>query len=185
MGCSAVVVNNSQTNAEQPTAYAINSEPQTRSEGHRVSPDSASSTANRESLSGLWTTIRGGRNHCSNCAVSTASERLVNAARTGRIAARSPEARARHAESERRHANARSSWDKSNQPAWLTSEVFAHKIQPLLADVSTAALRAQIGVSRWYAGRIRHGYRPHPRHWVGLAQLVGTISQQQTRAVAR
>jgi len=134
---------------------------------------------------GCGTTIRGGRNHCSNCAVSTASERLVNAARTGRIAARSPEARARHAESERRHANARSSWDKSNQPAWLTSEVFAHKIQPLLADVSTAALRAQIGVSRWYAGRIRHGYRPHPRHWVGLAQLVGTISQQQTRAVAR
>src|SRR5439155_21990802 len=75
---------------------------------------------------GCGTTIRGGRNHCSNCAVSTASERLVNAARTGRIAARSPEARARHAESERRHANARSSWDKSNQPAWLTSEVFAH-----------------------------------------------------------
>jgi len=27
--------------------------------------------------------------------------------------------------------------------------------------------------SRWYAGRIREGYRPHPRHWPALAELVG------------
>jgi hypothetical protein len=28
-------------------------------------------------------------------------------------------------------------------------------------------------VSRWYAGRIREGYRPHPRHWQKLAELAG------------
>jgi hypothetical protein len=97
----------------------------------------------------------------------------VNAARIGRVAARSPEARAKHVASRRRHAQACSEWDASTQPAWLTSEVFSQQIQPLLAGVSTSAIRSRIGVSRWYAGRIREGYRPHPRHWLALAGLVG------------
>jgi CRISPR-associated endonuclease Cas1 len=122
---------------------------------------------------GCGKAIRDGRNHCANCAVTTATERLANAARIGRLAARSPEARARHAESERRHANARASWDASSQPAWLTSELFSQKIQPLLASISTSAIRSRIGVSRWYAGRIREGRIPHARHWQTLAQLVG------------
>jgi CRISPR-associated endonuclease Cas1 len=121
---------------------------------------------------GCGKAIRDGRNHCGDCAVSTATERLVNAARIGRVAARSPEARARHAESERRHAEARSSWDASSQPDWLTGEFYSQTIQPLLTDVSTAAIRTRIGVSRWYAVRIRQGYRPHPRHWQALATLV-------------
>src|SRR5438876_8962574 len=103
--------------------------------------------------------------HCAHCAISGATERFVNAARIGLVAAQNPEARVRHAESERRHANARSAWDASSQPAWLTS------------DVSTAAIRSNIGVSRWYAGRIRQGYRPHPRHWRALAPLAGVLDQ--------
>jgi hypothetical protein len=59
------------------------------------------------------------------------------------------------------------------QPAWLTAEVYSKKIQPLLAGISTSAIRSRIGVSRWYAGRIREGYRPHPRHWLALAELAG------------
>jgi CRISPR-associated endonuclease Cas1 len=111
--------------------------------------------------------------HCANCAVASATERLVNAARIGRVAARSPEARAKHVASRRRHAQACTEWDASRQPAWLTCEVFSQRIQPLLANISTSVIRLQIGVSRWYAGRIREGYRPHPRHWLTLAQLVG------------
>ena len=122
---------------------------------------------------GCGKTIRNEHTHCANCAVTEATERLVNAARIGRVVARSPEARAKHAESERRHANARTSWDASSQPAWLTTEVFSKKVQPLLVRVSTSAIRSQIGVSRWYASRIRQGYRPHPRHWQALAELVG------------
>jgi CRISPR-associated endonuclease Cas1 len=121
---------------------------------------------------GCGKTIKDGRKHCANCAVTTATERLANAARIGRIAARAPEARARHAASERRHANARSAWDASSQPAWLTSGIFSQRIQPLLASVSTSAIRSRIGVSRWYATRIRRGYCPHPRHWRALAELV-------------
>jgi CRISPR-associated protein Cas1 len=123
--------------------------------------------------SGCGKTIRAERSHCANCAIDGATERLVNAARIGRLAARSPEVRAKHVASRRRHAEACSKWDASSQPAWLTSEVFSQKIQPLLAGVSTSAIRSRIGVSRWYAGRIREGYRPHPRHWQALAELVG------------
>src|SRR5438552_17675466 len=43
---------------------------------------------------GCGKTVRDGRQHCADCAVTTATERLVNAARIGRIASRSPEARA-------------------------------------------------------------------------------------------
>jgi len=46
-------------------------------------------------------------------------------------------------------------------------------LKPLLGSIQTSAIRSRIGVSRWYAGRIRQGYIPHPRHWRALAQLVG------------
>ena len=131
--------------------------------------------------SGCGKPIRVERTHCANCAIDSATERLANAARIGRVAARSPEARARHAESERRHAKARASWDASGQPAWLTSESYSQRIQPLLAKISTSAIRSQIGVSRWYASRIRQGYCPHPRHWQALAQIVG-VSQENVAA---
>ena len=72
-------------------------------------------------------------------------------------------------------ARARSSWDESSQPAWLTPELFSQKIQPLLANVATSVIRSSIGVSRWYASRIRQGHRPHARHWEALAELVGVV----------
>jgi CRISPR-associated endonuclease Cas1 len=131
---------------------------------------------------GCGKVIRDGRNHCTNCAVTTATERFVNVARLGRIAARSPEARTRHAASERRHANARSAWDASSQPAWLTSGIFSQRIQPLLASVSTSAICRRIGVSRWYASRIRQGHRPHPRHWQALAELVKVSPDLQSQS---
>jgi hypothetical protein len=109
---------------------------------------------------------------CGDCAIEGATERLADAARIGRVAARSPEARAKHVASRQRHAQACSAWDASRQPAWLTVEYYSQEIQPRIARISTPAIRAQIGISRWYAGRIREGYRPHPRHWLALAKLV-------------
>jgi len=128
----------------------------------------------RENLCrGCGKTIQIGRTNCAECAIGGATERLVIAASVGRVAARSPEARAKHVASRLRHAQACLDWDASRQPAWLTSEAFSQQIQPLLAGVSTSAIRSRIGVSRWYAGKIRQGYRPHPRHWQALAKLVG------------
>ncbi len=122
---------------------------------------------------GCGKTIQIESSNCAECAIGAATERLVSAANLGRVAARTPEARAKHVDSRRRHAQACSAWDASKQPAWLTSEVFSQQIQPLLPTIPTSAIRSRLGVSRWYAGRIREGYRPHQRHWLALAQLAG------------
>ena len=128
----------------------------------------------RENLCrGCGKVIRIGHTNCAECAIGGATERLISAASLGRVAARNPESRAKHMASRQRHAKACSAWDASTQPAWLTDEVFAREIQPSLRKISTSAIRSQIGVSRWYAGRIRQGYVPHPRHWRVLAKLVG------------
>jgi CRISPR-associated endonuclease Cas1 len=123
---------------------------------------------------GCGKTIRPGRANCADCAIGGATERLASAARLGRVAARNPGSRAKHSVSRRRHAQACSAWDASSLPGWLTAKLYLEKIQPLLAQASSSAIAKQIGVSRWYAGRIRHGYRPHPRHWVALAGLAGS-----------
>ncbi len=122
---------------------------------------------------GCGKTVQTESTNCGECAIGGATERLISAAKLGRVAARSPEARAKHVASRRRHAEACSAWDASTQPAWLTSEVFTQQIQPLLEKVTTSAICSRIGVSRWYAGRIRQGYLPHPRHWQALADLAG------------
>jgi hypothetical protein len=97
----------------------------------------------------------------------------VEVARVGRIAGHTSEAIAKEAATHRKHAKARTAWNPAKQPAWLTEQVFSEKIQPALAQSSATAIAKRIGVSRWYAGRIREGYRPHPRHWEALASLVG------------
>jgi CRISPR associated protein Cas1 len=122
---------------------------------------------------GCGKTIPNGSTHCADCAVDSATERLIGVASQGRMAARTPEARAKHGATRRRHAKACSEWDASKQPRWLTDQVYTEKIQPQLAQMSASAIASRIGVSRWYAGRIREGYRPHSRHWQTLAQLVG------------
>jgi hypothetical protein len=122
---------------------------------------------------GCGKTISNESVHCADCAVDAATKRLISASSLGRVAARSPEARAKLGATRRRQAKACSKWDASTQPAWLTTEVFAQQIQPLLARTPTSVIRSVIGVSRWYAGKIRRGYRPHPRHWQVLAELAG------------
>ncbi len=134
--------------------------------------------ARRENVCrGCGKTIQKRSINCAQCQIEGATERLVDAARIGRVAARSPEARAKHVASRRRHAEACSAWDESTQPTWLTKEAFSRQIQPLLVNMPAAAIRARIDVSRWYAGKIRKGYCPHPRHWQALATLVGAGDQ--------
>lgn len=163
----------------------------TRKRAETDLPPTHLTQAHRREAKGIWSTpilpvasrsenlcrgcgkpICAGREHCANCAVSPATQRLVIASQVGRAAAQTPEALAKQSDSQRRHSRARSSWDKSSQPAWLTPELFSQKIQPRLANVTTSVIRSSIGVSRWYASRIRQGYRPHPRHWQALARLV-------------
>jgi len=111
--------------------------------------------------------------NCSKCDVDVATKRLVEVARAGRVAGHTPEAIAKEAATHRKHAQARAAWNPAKQPAWLTAQAFSEKVQPALAQASATAIAKRIGISRWYAGRIREGYRPHPRHWKALAKLVG------------
>jgi len=121
---------------------------------------------------GCGKAIQGTSINCAECDRDIATKRLVEVARAGRVAGHTPEAIAKEAATHRKHAQARAAWNPAMQPEWLTEEVFSEKIQPALAKASATAIAKRIGVSRWYAGRIREGYRPHPRHWQALAKLV-------------
>jgi CRISPR-associated endonuclease Cas1 len=122
--------------------------------------------------------LQGDSVHCKKCDLQIATRRLVEVAQAGRIAGHTSEAIAKEAATHRKHAQARAAWNPATQPAWLTGQVFSERIQPALAKASATAIAKRIGVSRWYAGRIREGYRPHPRHWQTLAELVGVTHSQ-------
>jgi len=122
---------------------------------------------------GCGKTVQGNSTNCSECDLEIATKRLVEVAKAGRVAGHTPEAIAKEAATHRKHAQAKAAWNPAKQPSWLTEQVFSEKIQPALARASATAIAKRIGVSRWYGGRIREGYRPHPRHWQALALLVG------------
>ena len=117
--------------------------------------------------------IRPESTKCASCVVDDSTKKMLEAARIGRQTANGPEAQKKRAVKARANALAQHSWKESDQPAWLTAELFTKKIQPLLANVPISAIRSSIGVSKWYASKIRQGYRPHPRNWLLLAKLVG------------
>jgi CRISPR-associated endonuclease Cas1 len=115
-----------------------------------------------------------GSTRCAHCAVAISKERMLEVARRGRMASKSPEARARVAATQRRHAAAWGKWLSSSQPDWLTEETYTTKIKPLLGRSSNAEIARSLQVSIPYAASIRLGRRqPHPRHWQALAELVG------------
>jgi CRISPR associated protein, Cas1 family len=129
--------------------------------------------------SGCGKPIKAERKHCANCAVDNATTNMLAAALIGRQTAHSPEARLKRANTQRENALAQHAWKPSDQPAWLTKKFYSEKVQPVLAAMSASAIAQRISVSRWYAGRIREGYRPHPRHWEALAELVGVSADGQ------
>src|SRR5271169_2795229 len=70
------------------------------------------------------------------------------------------------------HAVANSWWSPTSLPAWLNGESYVQKIQPQLRTVKVRAIAHALQVSKPYASFIRAGRRrPHPRHWLALAQL--------------
>jgi CRISPR-associated endonuclease Cas1 len=114
-----------------------------------------------------------GKNFCSSCGVIVARDELIKSAKRGRIAAQSSEAQARRTETQRRNANAQLTWEKSVQPK-INEEVYRNEIQPRLAGVTIPTIMSALNVCASYAADIRGGRRrPHPRHWRGLAELVG------------
>lgn len=133
---------------------------------------------------GCGKAVRRDSTNCKECDTKIATKRLVEVAKAGRVDGHTPEAIAKEAATHRKHAQAKAAWSPGKQPSWLTERLFSEEVQPALVRASATAIAKRIGVSRWYAGRIREGYRPHPRHWLTLAQFVGVSPEGWTR-VAR
>lgn len=111
------------------------------------------------------------------------NERLMKAAKFGRIAAQSIKAQARRANTQRRHAAAKRTWKKSGHPAGITEKEYLEQIQPRLAGVTLSVLSSTLGVSEPYAVDIRAGRRiPHPRHWQRLAGLVEVLLDESGKS---
>jgi hypothetical protein len=159
-----------------------------KQQSNLIRPTGLTQQRRTEAKGGVWTTrvrlpksehlcpgcgkqIRNESVTCVRCAVPNSTKNMLDAARIGRLTANGPAAQKKRAIKARANALAQHSWKGSDQPTWLTSELFAKKIQPLLASVPMSVIRSSMGVSNWYASKIRQGYRPHPRHWQALARL--------------
>ncbi len=115
-----------------------------------------------------------GSSHCAFCAVEISRAKMVEVAKQGRIASKTPESRARLATTQRRQQSERWNWNPSSQPDWLTDDFYKNQIQPRLIKATLSQIASAIGVSIMYASDIRRGRRkPHPRHWNELARLTG------------
>jgi CRISPR-associated endonuclease Cas1 len=118
--------------------------------------------------------IKPGTTCCASCSTTISREELIKAARNGRIASQTPKVLARLAEKQRRHRLAERAWKPEDQPVWLDDNAYTQEIHPRLTDVTISTIALTLGVSLPYASDIRVGRRrPHPRHWLSLARLVG------------
>lgn len=125
------------------------------------------------------TSIPAGRSYCFPCSVSTATERMPDVARSGRIAAHSTEAEASRSATQRLNALARWEWERSRDATGIDAQAYDTQIQPHLKRLTNAAIASAIGVSLYYAAEIRRGRRrPHARHWQALARMAGVSSDE-------
>lgn len=122
---------------------------------------------------GCGSPTKTGRN-CPKCGREISGKKLIEMAKLGRVVARSAQSRKKRAETQRQHEKAKRAWRLGPQPSWPTEQVYSDEIRPRLSTVMIAKIASTLGVSEPYAAMIRSGeYRPHPRHWLALAGLVG------------
>jgi CRISPR-associated endonuclease Cas1 len=142
----------------------------------KVISDPAPAPRPNNSCAECGKTVAPGSTHCAVCVVPVSRERMVELARRGRIASKSPESRARVAETQRRQALAWRRWEPSSKPDSLTLEIYNQKIKPALLRSSISQIANALKVSIPYAANIRLGRRrPHQRHWQALSQLAEII----------
>ncbi len=121
---------------------------------------------------GCGATTRLGR-HCPKCGREISKEKLIELAKVGREAAKSPASRRKRSKTQRRHEAAKRHWRSSPKPDWPDENTYVGQVQPRLAGITISSLASTLGVSESYAADIRAGrHRPHPRHWIALAKLV-------------
>ena len=108
--------------------------------------------------------IRSGQS-CRGCGLTSSTERRRHARPSAIVR--------RQAVMSHRLASAEAGWKPSDQPTWLTEQVYREQVQPRLARISPARLAAALGITKQNAIDVCLGrHRPHPRHWQTLAALV-------------
>jgi hypothetical protein len=111
--------------------------------------------------------------YCQGCSTEVSKGHLIKAAQLERIAAQTPEVRSRRGQKQSLHRRAELAWNPENQPNWLTESFYIERIQPLLAELTVSSIALALDISIPYASEVRAGRnRPHPRHWLPLAQLL-------------
>lgn len=112
--------------------------------------------------------------YCRSCAVEASRGTIAQLAPPGYAKPKSKKTKAHISKVLSNHAVANTWWDPSSMPSWLTEECYLQKIQPLLRAKKVREIAEAMQVSKPYAGFVRSGKRrPHPRHWLALAELVG------------
>jgi CRISPR-associated endonuclease Cas1 len=115
------------------------------------------------------------KTYCRSCAVEVSRENMAQVALIGHSKPKTSKVKARISKTLSDHAVANSWWSPSSLPAWLTEECYVQTIQPRLRTMKVREIAQAMQVSPPYAAFIRSGRRcPHPRHWLTLANLVGT-----------
>jgi len=115
--------------------------------------------------------------YCGACAAEAARRTMADIASLSHMKPKTKKEKARLSRVLSNHAVANTWWNPSSLPSWLTEECYIQRIQPLLKTKKVREIAAAIQVSELYAGFIRsRRRRPHPRHWLLLAQLVGIRS---------
>lgn len=111
---------------------------------------------------------------CGKCAATETRNNFD----AGRKVAQSAESLAKRSATQREHKQAITNWNPADLPSWLTRDAYVNQVQPALARVTKAQIRAAIGVSEPYSIYIQTGRRiPHPRHWQRLAALAHTADK--------
>jgi CRISPR-associated endonuclease Cas1 len=94
-------------------------------------------------------------NYCARCAKDVSRTNLVDVAKLGRIAAQSAEAAARRASTQKRQHVSRKAWDPSKRLAWMTEEIYKHRVVPCLSTLQIPEIASALAVSLPYAADIR------------------------------
>jgi len=120
--------------------------------------------------------------YCPSCAVEVSREHMAQVAMIGHAKPRTKRVKARISKALSDHAVANSWWSPSSVPAWLNEECYVERIQPRLRTIKVREISEAMRVSKPYAALIRAGRRrPHPRHWMALAELVGVTVNKRNR----
>ena len=124
--------------------------------GNEYVPNATPAPYPKDVCRGCGTATLGGR-HCTKCGREVSRQKLIELARTGRIAALGPESLKKHSETQKRHRAAQREWASTFKPDWLTEEVYVKQIQPRLASVTIASIALRLGICESYAADIRAG----------------------------